>query len=75
MKTAIKSGRAFNGFERDKGSVVHFVEPLPKGTAGYWGNAALCGAKPGIRGNGWHEVDTVATCEKCIIKRLKQIEI
>lgn len=75
MTTAIKSGRAFNGFEKDKGKVVHFVEPLPVGTGGFWGNKALCGVKPGNRGNGWHEVNNIVNCPKCIKKRLKLITI
>lgn len=77
MKTAIKSGRAFNGFEKDRGVIVHFVESLPDGSCSgsYWGGKALCGTTPGIRGNGWHEVDTVVTCDKCIKKRFKMISI
>lgn len=73
--TAIKSGRAFNGFEKDRGTIVHFVEPLPVGCSGYWGGKSLCGITPGVRGNGWHEVNSVVTCEKCIKKRLKSITI
>lgn len=75
MKTAIKSGRAFNGFEKDRGKIIHFVESPPNGTSGFWGNKALCGAKPGLRGNGWYEVDNVVTCPKYIKKRLKSIVI
>lgn len=75
MKTAIKSGRAFNGFEKDRGIIVHLVEPLPPNCTGDWFTKALCGAEPGRRGNGWQEVDSVVTCDKCIRKRLKQIEI
>lgn len=75
LTTAIKSGRAFNDRESDGGTIVHLVEALPSTTSGYWGGKSLCGVTPGIRGNGWHEVAGVVTCERCIKKRLKSITI
>jgi len=47
---AIKSGRAWNGFHRDGGVIVHAVPPLR--SAGDWFYKALCGTEPGRRGNG-----------------------
>lgn len=75
LVSAIKSGRAFNGSEKDRGLIVHFVEPLPSNTSGDWFTKSLCGVEPGRRGNGWSEVNRVVTCEKCIKKRLKIITI
>ena len=69
--TAIKSGRAFNDRERDRGTVVHIVPKQPETTSGFWGYAALCGTKPGYRGNGWSEVQREATCKKCIERNKK----
>lgn len=68
-KNVIKSGRAWNGFERDKGKIVHLTEPLPENVCGYWGNKALCGAEPGKRSNGWIEVTGPANCPKCLKKK------
>lgn len=75
LVTAVKSGRAFNGFEKDRGIIVHLVESLPPSTSGDWFTKSVCGIEPGRRGNGWSEVNRVVTCEKCIKKRLKQIVI
>ena len=66
--SAIKSGRAFNGAHRDAGKIIHSVEPLPKGTAGDWFTKSLCGIEPGMRGNGWSEVDRNVNCPKCLKK-------
>lgn len=71
LVSATKSGRAFNGFEKDKGIVVHLVEGLSKDTGGYWGNKSVCGIYPGIKSNGWHEVKKPITCPKCIMKQIK----
>ncbi len=72
--TAIKSGRAFNGFEKDRGKIIHIVPKLPPGCGGDWFETALCGAKPGRRGNGWYQVKDEATCPKCLIK-VKEMKI
>lgn len=68
-RTVIKSGRAFNGAHRDGGTIVHLI-PLKEHDYPTW-DKALCGVVPGHRGNGWHEVDRTATCEKCLKKQLK----
>jgi hypothetical protein len=68
---AIKIGRCFNGYERDKGIIVHWVTPLPKGDFGDWFNKALCGTEPGRRGNGWAKSNNEVTCKKCLHKKLK----
>lgn len=59
-------GRCANGFERDAGRLVHAVKSV-----GYPGwRPAVCGAKPGRKGNGWSEHPaTAATCPRCL-KRL-----
>ncbi len=68
--TVIKSGRAFNGAHRDAGTIIHLIPKInPSGVS--W-DKALCGTEPGIRGNGWHQVDKPASCEKCI-KKLKKV--
>lgn len=52
---AVKAGRLANGWERDKGRVVHVVE----------GGDALCRTKPPA--NQWSERPlTDANCPKCI---------
>lgn len=57
------TGRCRSGGEGDKGALYHSVPP---GTG--W-QRALCGAKPGDRGNGWseHPGDRV-TCPRCLPK-------
>ncbi len=69
--TAIKSGtaRSKHGAERDRGAVVHLVQPLPENSRGDWFTKALCGAEPGRRGNGWHKTTRAVTCLKCIKKK------
>src|SRR5690348_7907481 len=55
------AGRCFNGAERDKGALWHAVP----GDGGW--SKALCGARPGDRGNGWatYPGDQV-TCPRCL---------
>lgn len=54
------TGRCANGAERDKGSRFHAV---PEGTG--W-QKAVCGAKPGVRGNGWSDyAGDKVTCPRC----------
>jgi len=59
-----KSGRCANGNERDGGALYHAVpdhDPWAK---------ALCGTKPGDRGNGWSEyAGESVTCKRCIKKQ------
>jgi len=64
--TVTKSGRAFNGAHRDAGKIIHIVEGAEPN--GFWGDKALCGTEPGIRGNGWSESHGEATCPKCLKK-------
>jgi len=74
---ATKSGRAFNSAHRDSGTIVHAVSDNSYPS---W-NKALCGAKPGSRGNGWHFENSNAgdirfkkkevTCIKCLSKILR----
>jgi len=71
LKTAIKSGRAWNGFHRDSGTIVHLVRPLPESTTGFWGGKALCGTEPSSGGNGWADTERALNCPKCINKRDK----
>jgi len=66
--SAYKAGRSFNGAHRDSGIIIHLVPPLPYTTNGFWGDKALCGAKPGVRGYGWSDTSMPPTCEKCINK-------
>lgn len=58
------TGRCFNGAERDRGRLYHAValDSRP------W-DAALCGAKPGMRGNGWSDyIGEAVTCPRCLRK-------
>lgn len=69
--SARKIGRCFNGFERDRGTVTHYVQDWQ-----HYGDSwskALCGTEPGIRGNGWSKSDKNVTCTKCI-SRYKSIQ-
>jgi len=68
FKAAVKGGRCFNGFHRDRGVVVHAVEPLPPHSGGDWFTKALCGAIPGDRGYGWSETSKDINCPKCLKK-------
>lgn len=62
------SGSARTGSD-NRGQLNHAV---PVG-AGLFG-AALCGAKPGKRGNGWSEYTADAvTCPKCLAKLAKAV--
>lgn len=59
-RLARKAGRCTNGFERDGGLFTHLA---PESLYG----RALCGTKPGLRGNGWADAHTdVLTCGACI---------
>lgn len=67
---AIKSGRAFNGFHRDAGTIVHAVKPLPSNvsSASGWFTKAACGVEPGRRGNGWANSNQSVNCARCLNK-------
>lgn len=70
---AVKGGRCFNGFHKDRGQVVHAV-PNDKedDTPAYWGGKALCGAETGQRSYGWsHTPEKEINCLKCIKKQVK----
>ena len=59
-----KAGRCFNGAERDQGVITHAV---PDDGFPSW-EKALCGTKPGARGNGWKSPtnkNSEITCERC----------
>jgi len=66
------TGRCLNGAERDGGTRYHAVDE----SAGFseWG-VAICGAKPGLRGNGfsYYEGEKV-TCPRCL-KRLSKLGV
>lgn len=69
--TAVKGGRCWNGAHRDAGHVHHAVFCTdPTGDVnGFWGNPALCGVTPGIRGYGWvPKAGEQVTCLKCLKK-------
>jgi len=64
------TGRCINGAERDGGKLWHAVneDDYPS-----W-KTALCGAKPGERGNGWSSYPgEKITCPRCN-KRLGELE-
>ncbi len=73
LVSAIKTGRAWNGFQNDIGIIVHAVEPIPENCGGDWFTPALCNTEPGRRGNGWYEVDKPINYPKCIKKLQKNI--
>lgn len=63
-RSRVMTGRGRNGAERDRGRLVHLVfgEAYP----GFYG-PALCGARPGRKGNGWSApLEKPATCPRCI---------
>lgn len=62
---AVKTGRCANGFERDKGRVVHLAEVFCCGSPSW--RPALCGAKPGRLSAGWSELPLAyrVTCKRC----------
>jgi len=66
-----KGGRLSNGFESDKGKIVHAVQ--------YHSRKALCGTEPGRRRSvGWLPFDEdlpikEVTCLKCLSKISKEI--
>lgn len=66
LYAASRGGRVWNGAQRDAGKVVHWVASPP--CNGFWGNAALCGIRPGSRGYGWAQESREATCLKCLKK-------
>ncbi len=58
---AVKNGKLANGFERDKGRVIHIIE----------GGGSLCGARPV---NGWSERHIKeASCNRCIAKLEREL--
>jgi hypothetical protein len=59
------TGRCASGAEPDGGAIFHAV---PEAERYRWGKA-LCGAKPGRRGNGWDQYPGGAvTCPRCLKK-------
>lgn len=65
---AVKGGRCWNGSHKDRGVVVHAVEPLPPTSNGDWFKTALCGAEPGARSYGWSNTSREINCPKCLKK-------
>lgn len=69
LVSVVKAGKLSNGFERDKGKVIHLVEVPSLGSA--YLQKALCGAQPSIQ---WSEREgQPATCPKCL-KRLNEVK-
>ena len=70
MRPARKTGRCANGFERDKGAVVHWIsnEAAAAAESSYSFLKATCGATPGPNTAGWHPLPggTALTCPACI---------
>lgn len=64
--SAVKGGRCWNGYHRDKGQVVHLVPPMPVNSSGDWFYQALCGAEPGRRSYGWSATNKEVNCIKCL---------
>ena len=66
MSARAKAGRCFNGAERDQGVVTHAV---PCAAFPSW-EKALCGTRPGQRGNGWKVPASSGevTCIRCLKK-------
>jgi len=66
-----KTGMCRNGAERDGGVLFHAVAE-DEHTFG----KALCGTKPGSRGNGWQVVEEgepyVVTCKRCLARLEKE---
>ena len=62
---ATRSGTARNGFEMDRGKIVHLVA---KNDYPSW-ETGICGVEP--KGNGWYyreSPEIKPTCEKCLKK-------
>ena len=66
MMTLRKTGRCATGSERDGGVRYHAVPIDGIAGGGSWAKA-LCGSRPGDRGNGWsvYQGDAV-TCPACL---------
>lgn len=64
LYAASRGGRVWSAAQRDAGKVIHWVATPP--CNGFWGNAALCGIRPGSRGYGWAQESREATCQKCL---------
>lgn len=66
-------GRCTNGAERDGGKVLHLVVD-DKETS--WA-PALCGAKPGMKGNGWGQIHrgSDVTCQRCKLKYVEYLNV
>lgn len=67
---AVKGGRCYNGFHRDRGQIVHYVPAMPDGSNGDWFDKALCGVVPGRRSYGWSDSNKEVNCPKCLKKYL-----
>lgn len=70
MKAGHLMGRLSNGWERDRGRVIH---ALPDTCKQYDTGAAACGAVPGRRSGGWdvdHAAGREISCPRCL-RRLR----
>lgn len=63
-KGAVKAGKLANGYERDKGKIVHIVES----------GDALCGTPRPKNQWSYRELGE-ATCPKCIKKLIQEIQM
>ena len=63
-----KGGRCWNGFHKDRGTVVHLIEGEEPN--GFWGGKALCGTEPGIRSSGWSRAMTFINRQKSVPKEV-----
>jgi hypothetical protein len=67
---AALAGRCANGYERDHGSVVHYVEYERQLYNTSW--IALCGKRPGGRSAGFSAREgSPVTCPRCLKKATK----
>lgn len=68
-----KAGRCWNGAERDVGTRIHAIRAR-RDPSGCW-DGALCGTRPGPRGNGWSGMNyapTLISCPRCLSKLAKE---
>jgi hypothetical protein len=66
---AIKGGRSWNGFHKDRGQIVHAVSNDEESIPAYWGGKAACGTETGSRSFGWsHVPEKEINCPKCLKK-------
>lgn len=66
---AQRGGRGSNGYERDRGAVLHAVAGSSADDVAFGTQSALCGVTPGRRSTGWsctvNDASSV-TCPRCL---------